>query len=296
MDSEQSAFLASQGRHNRYMIFGKKQHYVEVYQCSGDDMNLVLASAGDPSSATNGNEAPAVTTSTASTVSNSASIAAALMQQHHHHQQPGMLPTPAPHPQPQVPTSSSSSLTGLDPSLLLNNPYLVQQQQQQQQNLAAQMQMQMQFPGLANHPGLMQPHLAALAHLPRPGVPQASQGALLQNPYLAQAQQRLILQQQQQQHQQNAAVQALLARPQFAHFGAGGGGLLPQPLPATATAAAAAQSYAAAAAAAAAGKRSFDQAFTAQPQAGADSLAKRAATYSANHTISANPTTYHTSQ
>jgi len=42
MDSEQSAFLAAQQRHNRYMVFGKKQRYIEVFQCSGEDMNLVL--------------------------------------------------------------------------------------------------------------------------------------------------------------------------------------------------------------------------------------------------------------
>lgn len=42
MDSEQSAFMAAQQRHHRYMVFGKKQRYIEVFQCSGEDMNLVL--------------------------------------------------------------------------------------------------------------------------------------------------------------------------------------------------------------------------------------------------------------
>lgn len=42
MDSEHSAFMASQQRHHRYMIFGKKQRYIEVFQCSGEDMNMVL--------------------------------------------------------------------------------------------------------------------------------------------------------------------------------------------------------------------------------------------------------------
>ncbi|XP_063591181.1 RNA-binding protein fusilli-like isoform X4 [Penaeus indicus] len=42
MDSEHSAFLASQQRHHRYMVFGKKQRYIEVFQCSGEDMNMVL--------------------------------------------------------------------------------------------------------------------------------------------------------------------------------------------------------------------------------------------------------------
>ena len=43
MDSEQSAYLAAQQRHHKYMIFGKKQRYIEVFQCSGEDMNLVLS-------------------------------------------------------------------------------------------------------------------------------------------------------------------------------------------------------------------------------------------------------------
>ncbi|XP_056638862.1 RNA-binding protein fusilli isoform X2 [Diorhabda carinulata] len=42
MDSEQSAFMTAQQKHHRYMIFGKKQRYIEVFQCSGEDMNLVL--------------------------------------------------------------------------------------------------------------------------------------------------------------------------------------------------------------------------------------------------------------
>lgn len=42
MDSEQSAYAAAQLRHHRYMYFGKKHRYIEVFQCSGDDMSLVL--------------------------------------------------------------------------------------------------------------------------------------------------------------------------------------------------------------------------------------------------------------
>lgn len=42
MDSEQSAYVTAQQKHHRYMIFGKKQRYIEVFQCSGEDMNLVL--------------------------------------------------------------------------------------------------------------------------------------------------------------------------------------------------------------------------------------------------------------
>lgn len=43
MDSEQAAAMAAADRHNKYMqISGKKQRYIEVFQCSADDMNLVL--------------------------------------------------------------------------------------------------------------------------------------------------------------------------------------------------------------------------------------------------------------
>ncbi|KAK0171395.1 hypothetical protein PV328_009133 [Microctonus aethiopoides] len=48
MDSENSAFACASQRHHRYMIFGKKQRYIEVFQCSGDDMNLVLTGATPP--------------------------------------------------------------------------------------------------------------------------------------------------------------------------------------------------------------------------------------------------------
>eukprot|EP00092_Neocalanus_flemingeri_P009635 GFUD01010373.1.p1 GENE.GFUD01010373.1~~GFUD01010373.1.p1 ORF type:complete len:502 (-),score=123.80 GFUD01010373.1:1251-2756(-) len=42
MDSEPSSFSAANNRHHRYMVFGKKQRYIEVFQCSGEDMSLVL--------------------------------------------------------------------------------------------------------------------------------------------------------------------------------------------------------------------------------------------------------------
>jgi len=42
MDSEASSFSAANNRHHRYMVFGKKQRYIEVFQCSGEDMSLVL--------------------------------------------------------------------------------------------------------------------------------------------------------------------------------------------------------------------------------------------------------------
>jgi len=42
MDSEASSFSAANNRHHRYMVFGKKQRYIEVFQCSGEDMSMVL--------------------------------------------------------------------------------------------------------------------------------------------------------------------------------------------------------------------------------------------------------------
>lgn len=48
MDSEISAYSAAQNRHHHYMVFGKKHRYIEVFQCSGEDMNLVLSGGGVP--------------------------------------------------------------------------------------------------------------------------------------------------------------------------------------------------------------------------------------------------------
>ncbi|XP_015183240.1 PREDICTED: RNA-binding protein fusilli isoform X2 [Polistes dominula] len=45
MDSESSAHACATQRHHRFMVFGKKQRYIEVFQCSGEDMNLVLTGA-----------------------------------------------------------------------------------------------------------------------------------------------------------------------------------------------------------------------------------------------------------
>ncbi|XP_058828755.1 RNA-binding protein fusilli isoform X3 [Topomyia yanbarensis] len=42
MDSETAAFQSAQQKHHKNMMFGKKQRYIEVFQCSGDDMNMVL--------------------------------------------------------------------------------------------------------------------------------------------------------------------------------------------------------------------------------------------------------------
>jgi epithelial splicing regulatory protein 1/2 len=46
MDSETAAQASAQQKHHKHMLFGKKQRYIEVFQCSGEDMNLVLNGGG----------------------------------------------------------------------------------------------------------------------------------------------------------------------------------------------------------------------------------------------------------
>ncbi|OQR71710.1 hypothetical protein BIW11_10832 [Tropilaelaps mercedesae] len=41
MDCEQSAFICASQRHHRYLVINKKQRYIEVFQCSLEDMLLV---------------------------------------------------------------------------------------------------------------------------------------------------------------------------------------------------------------------------------------------------------------
>ncbi|CAO1383800.1 unnamed protein product [Diamesa hyperborea] len=46
MDSETAALASAQQKHHKHMMFGKKQRYIEVFQCSGEDMNMVLNGGG----------------------------------------------------------------------------------------------------------------------------------------------------------------------------------------------------------------------------------------------------------
>lgn len=105
--------MAAQQRHHRYMVFGKKQRYIEVFQCSGEDMNLVL---------TGGIPAP---------VSPAKAATAALLS-------PGMLnlpptnvpPPPAP-PNTTVAQISQNLVPAPNPALSWENPALFAQQQAQ---------------------------------------------------------------------------------------------------------------------------------------------------------------------
>lgn len=124
MDSEQSAYMTAQQKHHRYMIFGKKQRYIEVFQCSGEDMNLVLT-GGIPAPVSPAKAAPALLS-------------------------PGMLPSITPLPPTNIPPPPppSNTVTGqisqnlMSPSpaasFTWDNPTLLAQHQAQmiaQQNL-----------------------------------------------------------------------------------------------------------------------------------------------------------------
>jgi len=44
MDSEEAAQLTAINRYKKPMVFGQKKRIIDVIQCSGEDMNLVLTS------------------------------------------------------------------------------------------------------------------------------------------------------------------------------------------------------------------------------------------------------------
>ncbi|XP_013391159.1 epithelial splicing regulatory protein 2 isoform X2 [Lingula anatina] len=48
MDNELSAEACAASRHKKYMIHGNKKRYIEVFQCSGEDMNMVLTNGALP--------------------------------------------------------------------------------------------------------------------------------------------------------------------------------------------------------------------------------------------------------
>ncbi|XP_044265915.1 RNA-binding protein fusilli isoform X1 [Tribolium madens] len=117
MDSEQSACITAQQKHHRYMTFGKKQRYIEVFQCSGEDMNLVLT-GGIPAPVSPAKATPALLS-------------------------PGMLPSIAPLPPTNIPPPPppNTSVNQISQNLTnWDNQALFAQQQAQiiaQQNLIA---------------------------------------------------------------------------------------------------------------------------------------------------------------
>ena len=48
MDSPDAAEGSAVKRHRQFIIMGNKKRYIEVIQCSGEDMNLVLTSGISP--------------------------------------------------------------------------------------------------------------------------------------------------------------------------------------------------------------------------------------------------------
>lgn len=98
MDSEASAFHAANHRHHQYMIFGKKQRYVEVFQCSGDDMNSIL---------TGGQVSPKATSVLSSGIENNMpgvglTVASTILPSYYEPPQVPILPTLNLSPHPNV--------------------------------------------------------------------------------------------------------------------------------------------------------------------------------------------------
>lgn len=131
MDSEQSSFQAAHQRHHHYMVFGKKQRYIEVFQCSGEDMHLVL---------TGGLALPSTPATPKALLS------------------PGMLPwDPSNNPSPQHQSSSSSSSSSSIAAAAAAQAQILQQAQAAQAALQEQAQAAQQLQqALAAHAVLKQ--------------------------------------------------------------------------------------------------------------------------------------------
>lgn len=216
MDGEDAARSSAQLKHNKYMVFGKKYRYIEVFQCSGDDMNLVLN--GGLHSAQNATKPALLSpgmlpqTHQATSPPSHHNNHPHLSQHHpHHHLQP-------------TPTSAGGIPLGIPPPLTLSipppNPALIAQQQAQfiaQQNLIARQQaaQQAQAAAVAQAVAVAQseqqyylPNLALLQHPAHHA--HAAQHHPGQVTSLAAYQQ-----QQQQQHHQAYAAAAAAAGQQF---------------------------------------------------------------------------------
>ncbi|KAF5299595.1 hypothetical protein FQR65_LT09400 [Abscondita terminalis] len=179
MDSEQSAYNAAQQKHHRYMIFGKKQRYIEVFQCSGEDMNLVLT-GGIPAPVSPSKAAPALLS-------------------------PGMLPPlgplpPTNIPPPPTPATAAQISQNVVTSGWESSPLLAQQQAQMiaQQNLLVR-QSQAHAQAQNEHIFIMnqiaQHNLAVLNHSVPPIAATSANGTLLKTPAGMQLMPHLLQQQ-----------------------------------------------------------------------------------------------------
>lgn len=133
MDSEKNAGLAAQSKHHRYMYFGKKQRYIEVFQCSGEDMHLVLT-GGIPIPTSPIKYHEAYTTSLSP-------ISPGILPAPHHTNAGVVVPPsnalvqqPPPPPPPTINTTVAQiqqNLVTPNPALTWENPALYAQQQAQ---------------------------------------------------------------------------------------------------------------------------------------------------------------------
>lgn len=253
MSSEAAAYQAAQQRHKHNMAFGKKQRYIEVFQCSGEDMHHVLTPGSNAAAslltAGSTSTSPVKTTTTNS---NAAAAAAAVAAAN------GLLPSGMLTAGAASTATPQNTTFGLDPNWAA---------------AAAAMQMQMQ-PSLAFLPNSAahQAHYFPAANAMRfPAQAALYNPAMQQAVALQQIQQQQLLQQQLLQSQ--LAAQRLLLSSGNASTGAaaaGGPGLIgPRPPP----------------------KRSFDQAFTTPNSAASVETEAKRVSYG-TPTISAAPTTY----
>ena len=286
MSSESAAFQAAQQRHHHYMVFGKKQRYIEVFQCSGEDMNHVLTGstaatpAGAPSAPVNPVSASSpvkpggdsVSASSGPAGHSAAVAAAAAAATANGLLPPGMFTVPS--------ATTQHTTLGLDPNSAIlaaaqmQNPLLFSMPPNTYPPTARPPTAPSSGPTSADMFGMQQQGLllapnAMMAMRPQPQLGLMAAAYNPANPALLQAQQ---IQLQQQLLQSQLAAQRLLLAPAQAGGAAAAGqmgqpGLIGPQIPTT--------------------KRSFDQAFT---NATTDSGAKR--TNFGNPTISAGPTTY----
>lgn len=185
MDSETVAHMCAQQRHHRYMMFGKKQRYIEVFQCSGEDMNMVLQGASFHSQAAAAAAAAAIATANISKppllspgMLTQAQVAAA---SHNSQQQQTSLSVAAPSITPlhlSIPGAAATS-----PSAALIAQQQAQAQFIAQQNLLARQQavaVQQQQQAAVNEQIYLQ-QLGYYSSPPPTGPPSAATSALSPN-------------------------------------------------------------------------------------------------------------------
>ena len=279
MSSESAAFQAAQQRHHHYMVFGKKQRYIEVFQCSGEDMNHVLTGSTAAGPASGPNHTAVSASSAVSPVKSggesagqgapgqaAAVAAAAAAASANGLLPPGMF---------TVPTATSQNHLGLDPNSAIlaaaqmQNPLLFSSYPPRPQAAASNQPSPAEMFGMQQQGLLLAPNPMLQMNQMRPQLGGLMAASPYANPALIQAQQ---MQLQQQLLQSQLAAQRLLLAPNAAGgHGASLGqtGLIGPQIPGQHS------------------KRSFDQAFTSTTE---DSGAKR--TNYGTPTISAGPTTY----